>query len=202
MSIVSKFPKKDKKNNKSDWRENLLILPIILFISIITISIATIGYLNGDDLQEYNVPDVKAEPIQEAITAADIIVSYKNNAAEELEINLEPIITDDDRIAEVLMAEARGEGLLGMAFVAMTILNRCDYYDMSVKEVIESPGQYSNGYVGEISHEAYRAIELAREYRDSFPNIMWFRAGKYHNYGEPAFQWGNHYFSELEREDK
>lgn len=195
MSIVSKFPKKDKKKKNREWSENLLILPVILFIMLLVLAVAM--FVNLEDVEEKEVPELKAEPIKVVVEVPELVIKE-----EEPEEFTRIHITDDDILAAVAMSEAGNQDLLGKAFVVLTVLNRADHYGKTIETVVNEPNQYSYPYYGVVTHECYTAVELARAYRDIAPDIMWFRTGKYHTFGEPAFQWGDHYFSKLEREDK
>lgn len=57
-----------------------------------------------------------------------------------------PAITIDtysaELIAKTLYGEYRGENMLQQAAVVWCILNRCDYYGMSIEAVITQPNQY------------------------------------------------------------
>ena len=69
-------------------------------------------------------------------------------------------LTDEERdlVTRVVMAEARGEGYVGMLPVAQTILDRSSLWGMSVTEVITAPSQYADPYPGEITFEAQLAV--------------------------------------------
>lgn len=100
-------------------------------------------------------------------------------------------------IAEAVMGESGGEPLIGKVAVAMTILNRMDYYNQSVYQALEAYNAYP--YHGVVIEECYRAVEIAINNRDLFPaDMMYFRAGGYHDFGVPYVQIGNHYFSTKE----
>ena len=106
---------------------------------------------------------------------------------------------DDYIIAQIVMAEAGNQPMIGKVAVAATVLNRCDYYGLSVYDVAEA---YSYPYLGKIDESAYRAAEIARENRDLFPaTMMYFRTENYHGFGEPYMQIGDHYFSYLGEDD-
>ena len=110
----------------------------------------------------------------------------------------EPILSDEELIAQVVEAEARGEEMIGKVAVATTILNRADYYGLAVEAVVSAKNQYSYPYSGEISEDSYRAVEIALANRDLFPRtMMWFRTGQYHSFADDYLQIGNHYFSYL-----
>ena len=103
---------------------------------------------------------------------------------------------DDYIIAQIVMAEAGNQPMIGKVAVAATVLNRCDYYGCSVYEIAEAKDQYSYPYLDKIDESAYRAAEIARENRDLFPEtMMYFRTENYHSFGEPYMQIGDHYFS-------
>ena len=59
----------------------------------------------------------------------------------------EPDVSESDArlIAQTLYGEYRGEDKLQQAAVVWCILNRCDYYGMSVEAVVTAPNQFA-GY--------------------------------------------------------
>lgn len=69
-------------------------------------------------------------------------------------------LTDAERdlVTRVVMAEARGDGYVGMLPVAQTILDRATLWDMTVTAVVTAPGQYAEPYQGEITFEAELAV--------------------------------------------
>lgn len=178
MKIISNFPKNDKD-------EDLRLL--ILIISFIALGIlAVIGVISAGTESRAEVPEIVAEPIP--------VEEVKEEPAEVPE---EPVrMTDDEIIAMVVMAEAGNQELLGKVAVATTILNRCDAWGKTVEEVINMPNQYTFPYYGTVSEECFRAVEIARENRDLFDSkMLYFRAYKYHSFGEPYIVIGSHYFS-------
>ena len=189
MNILSNFPKEDKEERKiKDY------IPVIVFT--VACFIAMLCLIWRVEQIPVELESVQAEPIQVvAEPIKELPMELIVDVAEEVKEPVHIHMTDDDILAAVAMSEAGNQDVLGMAFVVMTVLNRCDYYGLTVDEVVNAPNQYSYPYYGKISHDAYRSVELAREYRDSFDNIMWFRTGTFHEWGEPAFVWGDHYFS-------
>lgn len=202
MNILSNFPKENKEERKiKDY------VPIIAFTIACFLAMLALIWRVMQIPEELESIELLGEPIKQQ---TEIVENKADVAPDELIVGKieepEEIVriaqTEDDALAAVAMSEAGNQGVLGMAFVVMTVLNRCDYYDLTVDEVLYAPNQYAYPYYGKVSHDAYRAVELAREYRDSFDNIMWFRTGTFHNIGTPAFKWGDHYFSKAEeRED-
>lgn len=80
--------------------------------------------------------------------------------------------------------------------VAQTIINRVrsDKYPDNVADVIN--GQYSTAFNGEPGEEEKLAVQYAIECQDAFPiDMFWFRANKFHSFGEPYTVIGNHYYS-------
>lgn len=191
MNILSNFPEEDK--NERNIRG---YIPVIAFAAACLLAMLALFWRVcqiPDELESLELmgEPIKTEAIETKTVPEDLIVDRIEEPAKTIRVAM----TDDDALAAVAMSEAGNQGVLGMAFVVMTVLNRCDYYGLTVDEVLYASNQYAYPYYGEVSRDAYRAVELAREYRDSFDNIMWFRTGTFHNIGEPAFKWGDHYFS-------
>lgn len=142
---------------------------------------------------EEQAPTLEATPIE---TAEEITeVEEEPEIIEEVE-GKAPIMSDEDIIAMVVMAEAGNQDMLGKVAVATTILNRADYFGTTIESVITEPNQYSYPYYGTVTDECYRAVEIAQENRDLFPtSMMYFRTFKYHSFGKPYMVIGSHYFS-------
>lgn len=197
-NILSQFP---EENN--DYRRGAgYYIPITIIAILLLAGFVFLGYftMNLIDMA-FEKEESIAEPlkiIEEPVIEEEITQEVIEEIIEEvIEEESEPYVhmTDDDILAAVAMHEAGNQDVLGMAFVIMTVLNRCDYYDATVESIVSAPHQYAYPYYGKISDNAYLAIKLAREYRNTFPPIAWFQTGDYPAYGEPAFKWGDHYFS-------
>lgn len=99
-------------------------------------------------------------------------------------------------LARVCMSEASTEPFIGKVAVVATVLNRCDLNGQTVEQVVYAPNQYWTGNNGEPTEEVYRAVEFAIKERDAFPrDMLYFRKGYYHNFGEHYIQIGAHFFS-------
>lgn len=151
---------------------------------------------------EAELPEVEPIPIEVKETLERIEASSK--PAEVIEVK-EATPTDEELIARVVMAEAEGEEMIGKVAVAMTVLNRCDYYGLTVETVINADNQYSISKT--YNDECMRAVEIAQKNRELFPStMMWFKLDGYHDFknGNPHdyMQIGNHYFSTLKEEMK
>lgn len=88
-----------------------------------------------------------------------------------------------------------GEPLEGKIAVVETILNRADMYEMTIEEVVTSPYQYSMANNGEPDESVRQAVDAALQKRIYPSNMLYFRAGNYHDFGTPYKKIGNHYFS-------
>lgn len=109
---------------------------------------------------------------------------------------------DDMRlIAHMVMAEAEGESEYGKRLVIDTILNRVDstYFPDSVHGVIYQPYQFSSIKDGRfdrcyVKDDIYALVEEeVLERTDN--NVIFFRTGRYSDYGDPLFKVDHHYFS-------
>lgn len=194
-SIISKFPSNDNNNMYDGRRGPQYFVPMAVIITLLLIGFFWLGYLMIS-IPEYfgEMEGLKGEPIPKVIEV------------EEKEVEPEPerpikpyYMTDDDIIAAVVMGEAGNQDLLGKTAVAATVLNRADYFGLTVEEVVSAEGAYNAWpYYGLISSDCYRAVEIARENRDLFPEtMMYFKTKSYHSFGEPYEQIGDHYFSYL-----
>ncbi len=104
-------------------------------------------------------------------------------------------------LALVVEAEAGNQALMGRRLVVDVILNRVEDPDWpdSIQEVLTQPYQFStywNGAVERVepSELTYTAIEMEMEQRCN-PDIYYFTAGGYGQYGTPWKKVGDHYFS-------
>ena len=206
MNIISNFPKENK-----DERGITDYIPVIAFTIACFLAMLALVWrvcqipieyeeLIGEPIKE-TIEETPEEPIEEDLGQISVPEELIVGKIEEPTKVVHVYPTDDDLLAMVAMSEAGNQDILGMAFVVMTVLNRCEEYNLTVEEVLYAKGQYSFPYYGLVSHDAYRSVELAREYRDTFPKIMWFRTGTFHDIGKPAFKWGDHYFSAIEEEE-
>lgn len=204
MNIISNYPEENK--------EEIGIkkyVPIIAFMTACFIAMVVLAWKIcqiPEEIEELGEPIVyQPIEVEEEITQ-EVIEEPVEEIVEEVEEE-EPEVyvhmTDDDIIAAVVMSEAGNQDLLGKVAVAAVILNRADYYDMTVEQVVNAPNQFSYPYTGIVTHECYRAVEIAESNRDLFPEgMMWFRTGTYHEIGMPYEKLGDHYFSFIESEDK
>lgn len=145
------------------------------------------------------VVEIKEETtVQPAFTAAESIVVEQSSTV---------VTVSDEEIyllALVTMAEAEGECEEGKRLVIDTILNRVDseHFPDTITDVIYQPNQFTSMWNGrsdrcEVTDEI---CELVREELAERTNseVIFFRTGRYSDYGEPMFVVENHYFSSYE----
>lgn len=106
-------------------------------------------------------------------------------------------------LACVVYAEAGNQDMTGKKLVVDTILNRVDspQYPDTIGEVIYQSSQFScvkDGNLDKafwsITDDCFRAVTEELENRKD-NSILYFTAGGYGQYGTPAYQYGDHYFS-------
>ena len=178
-----------------DWES----LPIIAIAIIGIIGAVLIYNLLNEVVATEELPELRSEPIGiiEELSGGhnDVVVDPVEEVAElPTERPSKIIYSDDELIAMVVHAEAGGEKLIGRVAVAAVVLNRCDYYGLTVESVVYAKNQFaiSDSY----TDEDLRAVEIAQKVRDLFPeDMMYFRNKHYHSFGKPYMQIGNHYFS-------
>lgn len=116
---------------------------------------------------------------------------------------LETTLTEDEieLIALVTMAEAEGECEEGKRLVIDTILNRLDseHFPDTVEGVIYQANQFTSMWNGRADrcYPADDICQLVREELRSRTNseVIFFRTGRFSDYGVPIEQVGSHYFS-------
>ena len=101
-----------------------------------------------------------------------------------------------DLLESIAMAEARGEGTLGMAYIMRVVINRSIKDGKSIKEVIYAPGQfYTEGMGLEPSDECHEALAMIMDGWDESQGAIFFNKYGYRSGREALFQYGAHYFS-------
>lgn len=111
---------------------------------------------------------------------------------------------DFELLCQLVAAEAENQPFEGKRAVVAVVLNRVDYgwpFEDSIEEVIFQDGQFTCisdkrffdawAYVSDEDREAVTAELSERKYNE----YLYFTAGKYGDYGTPAEQIGDHYFS-------
>ena len=138
------------------------------------------------------------------------LVGYQQEAnltkiSAKLNTNIGLISNQDfELLCQLVAAEAENQPFEGKRAVAAVVLNRVDYgwpFEDSIEEVIFQDGQFTCisdkrffdawAYVSDEDREAVTAELSERKYNE----YLYFTAGHYGDYGTPAEQIGDHYFS-------
>lgn len=147
----------------------------------------------------------------EAALACSLIFGMPVSAKEpaELSQDTQQQINEEIRQGELQLlaclvyAEAGNQDLYGKRLVADTVLNRVDSpeYPGSISGVIYQSGQFSCVTDGgldraffSVTDDCFKAVSMEIESRTD-PQVMFFTAYGYGQYGEPYMQYGDHYFS-------
>lgn len=167
-------------------------IPVTSVLVLIFVLVALTIYTMRVEKEPY-VPEVCEAPIatetrEEVIPEPSITLSQ-----EEMEL-----------LALVTMAEAEGEPEEGQRLVIDAILNRVDspYFPDTVTDVIYQKNQFTSMWNGRVERCEVRddILQLVQEeamYRTN-ENVVFFRTGRYSDFGIPIFKVGNHYFSRYE----
>ena len=144
---------------------------------------------------------VSATPkIETKIEENTEVISSSGNVEIVFIGNEETEVTKDEYnlLLRVCMSECGGkygEPLEGKIAVVETILNRSEIYGKSIEEVVYEPYQYSTSDNGEPDETVEQAVDIALRENIYPDDMIYFRTGNYHSFGEPYQQIGNHYFS-------
>ena len=147
---------------------------------------------------------ISKEKDVQAITVTDIESIQDVNHAKEINIvfvgNEETKVTPEEYrlLLRVCMSECGGkygEPLEGKIAVVETIINRSEIYGKTIEEVVYEQNQYSVADNGEPDETVIEAVDIALSSNTYPDDMIYFRAGYYHNFGTPYRQIGNHYFS-------
>lgn len=154
-----------------------------------------------------------SEEVEEVTTEKETPskIALESVKTEEQKTEQEPIAqmygfseAEFELFQRVVFAEAGNQGFLGKQLVADVILNRLasEQFPDTLEGVLLQENQFSCVSTGaiycyDLDEESKQAIitELMLERQDK--DIIFFRTGRFSDYGTPAFQYGDHYFSTL-----
>jgi len=173
--------------------------PLNLAISFL-ITAATIAASYGSYTHQFNNPEPEKDTpmiLEEVIELPEptlVVVSEVPLIRTTEFVNL--TFEEQDLLEQIAYAEASGEDSKGMALVMRVVLNRSLRDGQSIREVIFAPNQfYTAGMTTNVSDECHEALGMIMDGWDESDGACYFAAGGYSRYGEPLFQYGNHYFS-------
>lgn len=155
-------------------------------------------------VESVSVKKPKKDKKVEKPTIEQTLYSKDQQAESMTEAELEEELYCDslEELAICVMAEAGNQGIDGMRMVADVILNRVDDPDFpdTIHGVISQQYHFRSYWDGGMqrwstpSGDCYKAVQMELQSR-SYPGLMYFCTGGYSQYGTPAFQHGEHYFS-------
>lgn len=158
---------------------------------------AMVGYIYSDKAVSANINQTTGYIVvrtNEPETTTRTEVKYISNV---------DYITMDDAvlIAKLVLAEAEGEPEMGKRLVIDTVLNRLEseYFPNTVYDVVYQPYHYDPAWDGRIElfselDDAFKLVVDEIQHRTN-SEVLYFRTDKFHEFGTPMEQVGNHYFS-------
>ena len=171
---------------------------IISTVSVVCVFL--LGSIIISDKSNVDIEQEVTESCQNINICSEEIIETIDITEEQTEDICSYCVTDEEYnlLLRVCMSECGGkygEPLEGKIAVVETILNRSEIYGKTIEEVVYEQNQYSVADNGEPDETVIVAVHIALS-RNTYPDDMiYFRAGYYHNFGTPYKQIGNHYFS-------
>ncbi len=195
--------------------KKLGVIAHVLSLFTIGASIAVLGFMSAEAKDFFDIQpteecvrnieqipvEMKIETIELPIIAEDTRPTREERIAEAKRIEAKQMDVYDEYeialMAKVVHAEAGNQNAVGKRLIADVILNRIDspLFPNTVEEVVNQKNQFA-------IYQWYTIDDLnavTDEIVDRTDNeILFFRTGDYHDIGEPAYQYGDHYFSTME----
>lgn len=172
---------------KTYLHDILLVLIGLIFGAIFYGSIQAWNYQEPEPvvITEYKVIEAEPEIITETIYIPYLPESTLNLSVEDCAL-----------LEQIAYAEARGEGVMGMALVMNVVINRSNKSGKSIKETIFAEGQfYTEGMSPYVSDDCHKALDLVLDGMDESKGALFFNKYGYRAGKEELFQYGEHYFS-------
>lgn len=157
--------------------------------------------------QEITPVTIEQIPEEPEIKEVQTVASTSNTIEITIPDTAETIAMEDyyaelTLLACLVQAEAGNQDMRGKRLVVDTVLNRVDHPDFpdTITDVIYQKYQFSTVWDGAleraywtVTEDCYEAVRLELEGRMD-PNVLYFTAFGYGQYGTPAYQAGDHYF--------
>ena len=136
-------------------------------------------------ITEYQVIEAEPEFITETVYIPYVPDNHLNLTVEECAL-----------LEQIAYAEAKGEGVMGMALVMNVVINRSKEWNKPIKDIIYASGQfYTQGMTPNVSDECHQALDLVLDGMDESKGALFFNKYGYRNGKEQLFQYGEHYFT-------
>ena len=150
---------------------------------------------------DYVQPDTISPVIEEVIPEPEIIEPILEVQVEEPEVQLSLTDAEIDLVALVTMAEAEGEPDEGKRLVIDVILNRMGSprFANTINDVIYAKNAFECMWNGRVNRcyvrDDIRQLVIEELVSRTNSDVYYFRTNRYHSFGTPVAQVGNHYFS-------
>lgn len=183
-----------------------LILTIVILLAVIAVNQSRVNDIlltrTATLIEEHEAPATLSAAGDISVAPLNVTAEEEQIAEPEEEIYIPEVSEDEiELIARITWCEAGTECEEGKRLVIDTILNRVDdeHFPDSIEGVIFQPNQFSpvsNGSFdkAEVKDDIYQLVLEELECRTD-DEVLYFRTGRYHKWGTPLFQVGNHYFS-------
>ena len=168
--------------------------------TVAVVCVFLVGSIIISDKSNVDVEQEVTESCSNINICSEEIIETIDITEEQTEDICSYYVTDEEYnlLLRVCMSECGGkygEPLEGKIAVVETILNRSEIYGKTIEEVVYEPNQYSVSDNGEPDETVIEAVDIALSSNTYPDDMIYFRAGYYHNFGTPYRQIGNHYFS-------
>ena len=107
-------------------------------------------------------------------------------------------LTEEDKelLMQIAQAEAGNQDVIGRALVILTVLNRCEKNNATVRQTIFAPSQFYVSGMCPGDELTQEAMELVMHGWDESEGCLYFCSTGWNYYGaEHLFKHGDHYFS-------
>ena len=168
--------------------------------TVAVVCVFLVGSIIISDKSNVDVEQEVTESCSNINICSEEIIETIDITEEQTEDICSYYVTDEEYnlLLRVCMSECGGkygEPLEGKIAVVETILNRSEIYGKTIEEVVYEPNQYSVADNGEPDETVREAVDIALSSNTYPDEMIYFRSGYYHSFGEPYKQIGNHYFS-------
>ena len=189
----------------------LMFIPIIIFYFYINIKHPFRVEIVTTPKNEELIGEVDTEiryteklQLSNKIDNLKVVTKKKRKKSKSEPIIQTPLISNEvELLARVIYAEAGNQDRVGKLLVADVVLNRCndDSFPDDIISVISQPHQfetYSTGAIWKYDLDdscidvALQEMEAIKRYNE---DVLYFRTGRFHTYGTPAFKHQDHYFN-------
>lgn len=174
---------------------SLIMLFAVIVICVFLMYIPTTYEIPEPEVIQVPEPEVIYERVEVPIEKVVTVEVEKIIKTDRL---IETQLTEEEKkeIAGTVYAEANNEDMIGKRLIVDVILNRVGRkgFANDVHGVVNQDNQFCKSKY--YTEDCMKAVEMEMYERLDY-EILWFRAGSFHTYGEHAYQHGHHYFNKM-----